>query len=248
MHQNGIQVSSIKPYNSQTSKKQEVEDMFDNIAGRYDLLNHLLSWNIDKGWRSRMVKMIEPSNRSLICDMATGTADVAIMLAKTYPDSKIVGMDLSQNMLDIGQQKIIQAGLNHQIHLQKGDSEGLIFDTNYFNALTIAFGVRNFEDLSKGLQEMTRVVKPNGQVLILEFSKPRGFIFKNIYKIYFKYILTALGKSLSKDHRAYDYLYESVQAFPDDQEMIQLLKDSGLRTVKQTRLMMGICTIYNCMK
>ncbi|MFN8363376.1 MAG: bifunctional demethylmenaquinone methyltransferase/2-methoxy-6-polyprenyl-1,4-benzoquinol methylase UbiE, partial [Cloacibacterium normanense] len=202
----------VKPYNTDQSKKTEVEDMFDNIAPKYDLLNHVLSMKIDVLWRNTLVKWMNKDAPKLVLDVATGTGDLAIAVQKGT-GAEVVGLDLSQQMLNVGIDKIKKINLDQKISMQKGDAENLPFEDNKFDAVSVAFGVRNFENLEKGLAELRRVVKENSSVYILEFSKVEGFLAP-FYMFYFKNILPQIGKLVSKDNRAYTYLPDSVNAFP----------------------------------
>lgn len=217
--------------------------MFDNISGKYDFLNHFLSLGIDKGWRRRVVKYAKQLQPKQILDVATGTGDLAIALSALSPDH-IEGVDISEGMLAVGREKIKKLGLESTIRLQYGDSEALPFADNSFDVVTVAFGVRNFENLAKGLAEMQRVCRPGGQVVILEFSQPRSFLFRPIYQFYFKYILPFWGRLISKDTAAYTYLPESVNAFPDGEAFLNELSRAGFGSLKQDRLTLGIATIY----
>lgn len=218
--------------------------MFNNIAPYYDMLNHLLSLGIDKGWRKKMIKILNDQPHDLIVDVATGTADVAIAMAKYLQVQKIVGIDIAQQMLDIGTKKIAKADLSEKISLEWGDSENLRFENNTVSAVTVAFGVRNFENVEAGLKEMFRILKPGGKAVILEFSKPRVFPLKQLYHFYFKRILPVVGRITSKDKKAYSYLYESVQAFPDGTDFTKLLDQTGFTNTTWKPLTFGICSIY----
>lgn len=223
--------------------------MFDGISGAYDFFNHFLSLGIDKYWRNKMMqqtKSVHPCNR--ILDLATGTADVALSLSKVHPGASITGVDLSPAMIARGKEKVFKKKLEEEIDLQVGDAESLKFDDGYFDLLTVAFGVRNFEQLETGLLEMKRVLRKGGKTVILEFSQPKGPLFKPLFLFYFKNILPQLGKWFSKDPKAYDYLYESVQEFPDQERFSAILKDLGFRNVSITQLSRGICTIYKAEK
>lgn len=240
-------MTDIKPYNSSKSKKQEVEEMFDNISGNYDFLNHLLSLQIDKRWRNNIVKDITKTHAKNILDVATGTGDLAIEIAKKNPNAKIVGYDLSQKMLNVGIQKVEQNHLENQISMVKGDAENMPFDDETFDAITVAFGVRNFEDLDKGLQEMNRVLQKGKMLYILEFSKVEG-ILAPLFQFYFKNILPTLGKIISKDARAYTYLPDSVEAFPSGKALKKIILSQGFSKVEFKKLTFGIATIYYCTK
>lgn len=233
---------------TETGKKDQVRNMFNRIAGNYDFLNHFLSMGIDFYWRKRLVKLLKIKQPKNILDIATGTGDLAIAISKRLPDAHIIGADISEKMLEVGQKKIAKKKLQDRILLEEGDSEALKYENEYFDAVTVAFGVRNYENLDHGLKEMYRVTKKDGQVLILEFSKPTAFPIKQIYNFYFKTILPLLGKGVSKDQSAYTYLPESVQNFPDGSEFLDHLKDAGYKNVKSTKLSFGIASIYSGIK
>ncbi|MPL55354.1 Demethylmenaquinone methyltransferase [bioreactor metagenome] len=236
----------VKPYNTDQSKKTEVEDMFDNIAPKYDLLNHVLSMKIDVLWRNTLVKWMNKDAPKLVLDVATGTGDLAIAVQKGT-GAEVVGLDLSQQMLNVGIDKIKKINLDQKISMLKGDAENLPFEDNKFDAVSVAFGVRNFENLEKGLAELRRVVKENSSVYILEFSKVEGFLAP-FYMFYFKNILPQIGKLVSKDNRAYTYLPDSVNAFPFGEKMKQILLDTGYSKVEYKKLSLGIATIYKATK
>lgn len=239
-------ITKVTPYNSEATKKSQVEDMFDNIAPKYDLLNHVLSMKIDVLWRNTLVKMMKKDNPQEVLDVATGTGDLAITIEKGT-DAKVIGLDLSQQMLNVGVIKIKKLKLDGKISMQKGDAENLPFEDNRFDAVSVAFGVRNFENLTKGLAELRRVVKDNKSVYILEFSKVEGFLGP-LYMFYFKNILPAIGRLVSKDNRAYTYLPDSVNAFPFGEKMKQILLDTGFKKVEYKKLSLGIATIYKATK
>lgn len=222
--------------------------MFDRISPKYDRLNHLLSLNIDKIWRRKTAKAVAKSQPKTILDLATGTADLAIELAKRNPHAHIVGIDFSEKMLEIGKEKVKQQGLESQIELRLDDAAALPFDVNSFDAVTVAFGVRNFEDLGKGLSEISRVLRPGGQATILEFSMPEKFPMKQLYRLYFKHILPIIGKSVSKDPGAYTYLPQSVEAFPKPNGFLRILSDNGLNNGAARQLSSGIATLYTAIK
>ena len=235
---------TVKPYkNSSLSKKEQVAEMFDNIAENYDFLNHFLSMGVDIYWRKRLVKRLKKQAPKHILDVATGTGDLAIEMLKSNPE-KVIGIDLSKGMLEIGRKKMKAKGLEDIITLQQADSENLPFDDASFDAVSVSFGVRNFENLEKGLSEMCRVLHPGGKLYILEFSQPTIFPFKQIYQFYFKYILPLLGKMVSKDNAAYTYLPESVNAFPYGKKLNQIIENCGYSNSKSYPLTMGIATIY----
>jgi demethylmenaquinone methyltransferase/2-methoxy-6-polyprenyl-1,4-benzoquinol methylase len=240
--------ATVKPNpSSEASKKQQVEEMFDNISARYDFLNHFLSLGIDYSWRKKVRKIIEKINAKKILDVATGTADLAIELTK-IKDTQIVGVDISRGMLDIGDVKLIKLNLTNRIVLQQADSENLPFENEAFDAVTVSFGVRNFETLDKGLADMCRVLKQNGSLVVLEFSKPTNPIFSRLYWFYFKFILPPLGRLFSKDATAYTYLPQSVAAFPEGEEFCLRAKAAGFSNVTYKPLTFGICTLYHCVK
>ena len=221
--------------------------MFDRISPSYDRLNHLLSINIDKVWRRKTAKLVAKKQPKTVLDLATGTADLAIALAKHNPQVHIIGTDISKKMLEIGEEKIKQKGLEKQIELQLGDAIALPFETNTFDAVMVAFGVRNFEDLRQGLSEIQRVLKPDGTAFILEFSMPERFPVKQVYKLYFKHILPKIGECISKDASAYSYLPESVERFPKPSSFLRILNDNGLEGTAQ-QLACGIATLYTANK
>jgi len=229
-------------------KKAAVESMFDSIAWRYDFLNHFLSFNIDRFWRRRAIKIISESYKSpFILDVATGTADLAIAAMKLNP-SKITGIDISHKMLEIGKEKIRRKGFTGKIELVPGDSENIPFNDDNFDVAMVAFGVRNFSDPVRGLKEMYRVIRKRGMIMVLEFSKPSGFPFKPIYNIYFRNILPFFGRLFSKDKAAYRYLPESVMKFPDNEEFLNLLVQAGFSGIHQVKLTGGVASIYTGIK
>jgi len=218
--------------------------MFDNIAPWYDFLNHFLSLGIDVLWRKKAIRMLWASQPKLILDVATGTADLAIEATRQLAPEKVVGVDIAGEMLEIGREKIAKRQLSQIIQLQLADSENLPFPDNSFDAVTVAFGVRNFENLEKGLAEMQRVLKPKGKLVVLEFSKPTLFPFKQLFNFYFSTILPVIGRLTSKDRKAYSYLYESVQAFPDGKKFASLLESIGFQFITNHPLTLGISTVY----
>lgn len=234
----------VKPYNkSDKTKKEEVAEMFDNISGRYDFLNHFLSLGIDKLWRKKAVRILKPLRPKKIIDLATGTGDFAIAALKLNPD-EIKGIDISDGMLEMGRVKMKKRGVQEIIEMVNGDSEDLPYDDDYFDALTVGFGVRNYENLEKGLAEMLRVIRPGGKAIILEFSKPKKFPVKQLFNFYSKRIIPILGKTISKDSSAYAYLPESVEAFPEGQEFLDILSKIGYKNVEARPVSGGIATIY----
>ncbi len=234
----------ITPYrNSAKGKKEQVAEMFNNIAPKYDFLNHFLSFGIDKIWRRNAIRLLMKYAPAKILDVATGTGDFAIESLKTGAQ-EIVGVDISEEMLVVGRTKVAALGIGHRIMLQTGDSEDLSFSDHSFDAVTVAFGVRNFENLSKGIDEIYRVLKPGGIICVLEFSKPRYFPVKQFYSVYSFYILPFFGRLFSKDNSAYRYLPESVEKFPDGEEFLGVLIKSGFKQTKQYRQTFGVATIY----
>ncbi len=232
---------------SNLSKKDQVADMFNNIAGKYDFLNHFLSLGIDKGWRKKAIREIQAVHPRQILDVATGTGDLAIAASQLKPE-KIIGVDIAEQMLEVGRKKIASQQLSGMITLQAGDSESMPFANNAFDAVTCAYGVRNFEHLEAGLKEMCRVMRPGGKLAILEFSHPKKFPIKQIYKFYFRYILPTLGKLVSKHSTAYTYLPESVMAFPEGKVFCETLAKCGFKDAKARPLTFGITTLYTATK
>ena len=222
--------------------------MFDRISPKYDALNHLLSLNIDKVWRRKTAKAVAKSQPKTILDLATGTADLAIALAKCNPQAHIIGMDISEKMLDIGKEKVSKKGLANQIELRLGDAATFPFESNTFDAVSVAFGIRNFENLERGLSEIQRVLKPNGRAVILEFSMPERFPIKQLYALYFKHLLPAIGKAVSKDGNAYSYLPLSVEQFPKPKVFLRMLAEKGLENGMAKPLSFGIASLYTSTK
>lgn len=243
MHTSWSDSIMVKPYETDKSKKEEVAIMFNNIAHKYDFLNHFFSLGIDFLWRKKAIRLLKKNNPKSILDLATGTGDFAIAARKLKP-TRIVGADISSGMVEIGKKKVKKKNLDHLITLEIGDSEDLRFEDNEFDALTVGFGVRNYGNLKQGLSEMLRVVKPGGNLAILEFSKPTKFPVKQAFTFYFKYIMPTLGNWMAKDQAAYTYLPESVQAFPSGQEFVDILNEVGYKNVKVYPLSGGIASIY----
>lgn len=234
----------IKPYNSSDEKGKVVEEMFDNIASTYDTLNHRLSWNIDKSWRKKAIRRLAPFSPKTILDIATGTGDFAIMSAKMLLPKTLIGADISDKMMEIGRQKVKEEGLDSIISFQKEDCLNLTFPSNTFDAVTAAFGIRNFQDLEKGLGEMYRVLKKGGHLCIIELTTPISFPMKQLFKIYSKVVLPFYGRLISKDSSAYDYLNKTIAAFPQGETMMNILQSAGFTKTSFTRLTFGICTMY----
>jgi demethylmenaquinone methyltransferase/2-methoxy-6-polyprenyl-1,4-benzoquinol methylase len=239
-----MEKKEVKPYgDSNKSKKEEVAQMFDNISAKYDFLNHFLSLGIDKIWRKKAVNMLREINPTKILDIATGTGDFAIQSLSLQPD-EVIGVDISEGMLEKGREKMVKRKIDHIISMRSGDSEDLPFEDNYFDALTVGFGVRNFQNLELGLSEMLRVVRTGGKLIILEFSKPKRFPVKQYYAFHSKYIIPFFGKTISKDSSAYTYLPESVAAFPEGQDFQDILVKLGYKNVGAKLVAGGIATIY----
>lgn len=229
---------------SNLSKKEQIAHMFNDIAGRYDFMNHFMSLGIDVGWRKKALKLLVPLQPKTILDVATGTGDVAIMAQRMLQPEKVTGIDISEGMLAFGREKVAKAGLTDKITLQTGDSETISFPDTTFDAITAAFGVRNFENLEKGLAEMYRVLKPGGKMVILEFSNPTKTPVKQLYNFYFRYITPTIGKWIARNKAAYSYLPSSVKAFPQGPVMCDILQKIGFQAVTCKTLTFGICSIY----
>lgn len=238
---------TVTPYKSGESKKEQVAQMFDNISHRYDFLNNLLSMGIQRGWRKKCVKLLFPNKPKAILDVATGTGDFAIECAVLDPE-KIIGIDISEGMMKIGREKLKKKGLEKKINLEYGSAETASYPENNFDAIVIGYGVRNFEDLDLGLQNLYRVLKPGGQMVILEFSYPTNPIIKALYTFYFSYITPLIGRIFSKDPRAYSYLTESVKAFPNNERFVEILMKHGFKKAYFKTLSLGIAAIYYCEK
>ena len=234
----------IKPYNSTDEKGKVVEEMFDNIAPTYDTLNHRLSWDIDKGWRKKAIRQLLPFQPKAILDIATGTGDFAILSAKELRPQRMIGIDISEGMMKIGQKKVEAEGLQHIVSFKKDDCTHLSFDDNSFDAVTAAFGIRNFQNLDQGLSEMYRVLKPNGHLSIVELTTPVSFPMKQLFKLYSHTILPVYGKLISKDTSAYSYLTKTIEAFPQGEVMLDILRKAGFKNASFKRLTFGICTMY----
>ena len=234
----------IKPYNSTDEKGKVVEEMFDNIAPTYDTLNHRLSWNIDKSWRKKAIKQLSPFKPKTILDIATGTGDFAILSAKMLLPDTLIGADISEGMMEIGRQKGKNEGLEGIISFQKEDCLNLTFPSDTFEAVTAAFGIRNFQDLERGLVEMYRVLKKGGHLCIIELTTPISFPMKQLFKVYSKVVLPFYGRLISKDSSAYDYLNKTIAAFPQGETMMNILQSAGFTKTSFTRLTFGICTMY----
>jgi demethylmenaquinone methyltransferase/2-methoxy-6-polyprenyl-1,4-benzoquinol methylase len=239
---------TVVPYKNETlGKKQQVAKMFNSISGRYDFLNHFLSLGIDRLWRRKAIQFLRPFKPQAILDVATGTGDFAIEALKLNP-AKVIGVDISEGMLEVGRKKIKSMRLEDKITLLSGDSENLPFPDNSFDAVIVAFGVRNFENLDKGLSEIFRVIKPSGNLVVLEFSKPGSFPMKQLYTFYFNFILPVIGRMVSRDKTAYTYLPESVKVFPDGQLFLDHLTKAGFNSSTCEPLTFGISSLYTSRK
>lgn len=239
---------SVTPYkDSDLGKKEQVAQMFDTISGNYDGLNRVISFGIDVKWRKNVLKMVSDKNPEMILDIATGTGDLAILMTETKA-KKIIGLDISAGMLEVGRKKIEQKNLSDRIEMVLGDSENIPYEDNTFDAITVAFGVRNFETLEKGLAEILRVLKPNGIFVILETSVPTKTPYKQGYKFYSKYILPLIGKLFSNDNSAYQYLSDSASVFPFGEALNNILRKIGFIEVKALPQTMGVATIYSASK
>lgn len=228
---------------SETGKKEMVRAMFDDISPKYDFLNHFLSMGIDKGWRRKLVKILSERNPGTVLDVATGTGDLAMAIARGCK-ARISGIDIAEKMIEIGQRKVEAAGLDGRITFRPGDAEKIPFSDGTFDAVTVAFGVRNYEDLPQGLREMRRVMRPGGLMLVLEFSHPERFPVRQLYAFYSRYIIPAAGRLISGHSAAYRYLPESVAAFPSGKRFLDIMEETGLKNVRQIPLTMGIASIY----
>ncbi|MDA3865395.1 MAG: bifunctional demethylmenaquinone methyltransferase/2-methoxy-6-polyprenyl-1,4-benzoquinol methylase UbiE [Salinivirgaceae bacterium] len=234
----------VTPYQNRLSKKEQVAGMFNHIAHRYDFLNHFLSLGVDRLWRKRVVRKLALNQPSAMLDVATGTGDLAIAAARKIDNLNVQGIDIAMSMLERGKQKIVKSKLEHRVQIQLGDAENIGFDDNRFDCVTAAFGVRNFENVAKGLSEMHRVTKPGGQVIILEFSQPGKGVFAFFYRFYFRFLLPLMGKIVSGNNRAYTYLPESVEVFPDREAFTKLLGDAGFANCSFKPLTFGVACMY----
>lgn len=234
----------INPYGKQGEKGQLVETMFDNIAPTYDTLNHRLSWDIDKGWRKKAIKLLEPYHPKSILDIATGTGDFAILAAQKLTPDKLIGADISEGMMEIGRQKVKRLGLDDVVSFQKEDCMAMSFADETFDAVTAAFGIRNFQNLDQGLREMCRVLKKGGHLSIAELTTPVSFPMRQLFRVYSHTFLPLYGRLISKDQSAYSYLTATIEAFPQGEKMMEILREAGFSKVSFKRLTFGICTIY----
>lgn len=238
----------IRPYNDKGDKGTQVEQMFDNIAPSYDKLNHRLSWNIDRGWRRKAIRQLAAEHPQQLLDIATGTGDFAIMAAKMLKPQRIVGADISEGMMEIGRRKVLQMNLQDTVTFEKQDCMNLDYPDGSFDAVTAAFGIRNFPDLDKGLREMCRVLRKGGQLSIVELTTPVSFPMRQLFSIYSHTVLPVYGRMISHDTSAYSYLTKTIEAFPQGEEMMGILKKAGFSQTSFKRLTFGICTMYYAVK
>ena len=238
------QQEAITPYHNNGDKAAQVERMFDSIAPAYDTLNHRLSWNIDKGWRRKAILQLAPYSPRTMLDIATGTGDFAIMAARMLKPEKLIGADISEGMMMIGRQKVEREGLQQVLSFEKEDSTRLSYADETFDAVTAAFGIRNFADLDQGLREMWRVLKRGGHLSIAELTTPPCFPMKQLFGVYSHTVLPLYGRLLSKDQRAYSYLTQTIEAFPQGEQMMEILRRAGFSQASFKRLTFGICTVY----
>jgi len=233
----------ITPYHD-GEKASQVEQMFDNIAPTYDKLNHRLSWDIDKGWRKKAIKALAPYQPQTLLDIATGTGDFAILAAQMLQPKKLIGADISEGMMDIGREKVKALGLDNVVTFEKEDCLHLSYNNDTFDAVTAAFGIRNFADLDAGLREMYRVLRPGGHLSIVELTTPVKFPMRQLFHVYSHTVLPVYGRLISKDTSAYSYLTKTIEAFPQGERMVEILKKAGFREASFKRLTFGICTMY----
>ncbi len=242
---NNLPHDTITPFNDpKKTKKEQVAEMFNDLAGRYDLMNRMLSAGIDVNWRKKAIQQLKKDKPKQILDVATGTADMAIIAYRLLKPEKIIAVDISENMLEIGRKKVEKEGLIPFIQLQTGDSEAISFTDNSFDAVMVAFGVRNFENLEKGLKEMLRVLKPGGKLVVLEFSRPRIKIFRSLYNLYMSIVAPQVARWFSQNKKAYQYLNQSAKLFPERQAFIEILNNTGYSNTSFKPLSAGICCIY----
>lgn len=238
------QQETIIPYGAKTDKTQQVEQMFDNIASTYDTLNHRLSWNIDRYWRRKAIRKLQPFAPKEVLDIATGTGDFAIQTCRFLPSVSIKGVDISEGMMAVGRKKVELMGLQERISFERQDCTALTFDDNSYDAVIAAFGIRNFADLDKGLREMCRVLRPGGHLCILELTQPVAFPVRQLFQLYSHTVLPLYGRLISKDSEAYTYLTKTIEAFPQGERMVEILQQAGFRLAQFQRLTFGICTLY----
>ncbi|MBQ8127734.1 MAG: bifunctional demethylmenaquinone methyltransferase/2-methoxy-6-polyprenyl-1,4-benzoquinol methylase UbiE [Prevotella sp.] len=234
----------IKPYDADGGKTHQVEQMFDHIADNYDKLNHRLSWNIDRGWRRKAIRQLEPYRPKTMLDIATGTGDFAIMAAQMLRPERLIGADISEGMMSIGRHKAALQGLDGIVSFEKEDCMALSYADDTFDAVTAAFGIRNFSDLDRGLSEMQRVLRPGGHLSIVELTRPVAFPMRQLFWVYSHTVLPLYGRLISRDHQAYSYLTATIEAFPQGEQMVGILRKAGFREASFRRLTFGICTMY----
>lgn len=234
----------IKPYSQEGEKREQVETMFDRIAPTYDTLNHRLSWDIDRGWRRKAIRALQPFRPKRMLDIATGTGDFAILAARMLQPDELIGADISEGMMRIGREKVEREGLQDVIRFQKEDCLNLSFADGSFDAVTAAFGIRNFQSLDQGLREMHRVLKPGGHLSIVELTTPVSFPMKQLFRLYSHTVLPIYGRLISKDQSAYSYLTATIEAFPQGERMVEILHKAGFAKASFRRLTLGICTMY----
>ena len=242
------QQETIKPYNAGEGKARQVEQMFDNIAPTYDRLNHRLSWNIDKGWRRKAIQQLKPYAPKRLLDVATGTGDFAIQACQMLPDVHITGIDISEGMMEVGRKKVSQTGLSERIRFEREDCTRLSYPDATFDAVTAAFGIRNFDNLDKGLAEMCRVLRKGGVLSIVELTSPVSFPMRQLFHVYAHTVLPVYGRLISRDNSAYSYLTKTIEAFPQGERMVGILLKAGFSEASFRRLTFGICTMYFAIK
>ncbi len=244
----GYQQESIKPYDQQAGKAEQVEQMFDNIAPTYDKLNHRLSWDIDRYWRRKAIAQLAPHRPQSILDIATGTGDFAILATEMLSPEKLIGADISEGMMEIGRQKVKARGLDAIISFERQDCLALSYPDAMFDAVTAAFGIRNFENLDRGLREMQRVLRPGGRLCVVELTTPVGFPMRQLFHFYSHTVLPVYGRLISHDNSAYAYLTRTIEAFPQGERMVEILRQAGFSEASFDRLTFGICTLYTAKK
>ena len=242
------QQETIKPYNAREGKAQQVEQMFDNIAPTYDRLNHRLSWNIDKGWRRKAIRQLKPFAPKHLLDVATGTGDFAIQACQMLDDVQITGIDISEGMMEVGRKKVSQMGLSERIRFEREDCTRLSYPDGTYDAVTAAFGIRNFDNLDQGLAEMCRVLRQGGVLSIVELTSPVSFPMRQLFHIYAHTVLPVYGRLISRDNSAYSYLTKTIEAFPQGERMVGILLKAGFSEALFRRLTFGICTMYFAIK
>jgi len=244
----GYQQETIKPYNQQAGKAEQVEQMFDNIAPTYDKLNHRLSWDIDRYWRRKAIRQLAPHRPQTMLDIATGTGDFAILAAEMLSPRQLIGADISEGMMEIGREKVKARGLEGIISFERQDCLALSYPDATFDAVTAAFGIRNFENLDQGLREMQRVLRPGGRLCVVELTTPVSFPMRQLFHFYSHTVLPVYGRLISRDSSAYSYLTKTIEAFPQGERMVEILRRAGFSEASFERLTLGICTLYTAKK